>query len=622
MNVVTTAISSAGAPGAGVLPGAQAVAAPGAGPSFADVFRGLSGEDGGAFTTGDAAVVGEGGAGGWVSGRPNRTEAGGAADAAEGAAPSPDDYLMGMAATIVPVAVNLTPAPAPPLEVPAECGDVANESGWGHVGVRMAGPTATIAAAPPVTGSLSDPTSTGAGSAEELAVAGAGDVSQDGAGSSAGPGLVTSLSGGAANVGAPAGRVPGERVDAGGLALGRAVGPAGGGRGVGRRAEVPLSAAPVATASPGAAIAAAAMIPAPETAPGPEALVPAPGTTAPVPALALGLAVPATTAVPAETMASGPQAAPVSARLMNVSAGDVSRALGLPRTLARMLEGAAGAAEVPTAEAAAAASLAAGAPALAGATSELTDAAPTVAAAVRARHPVLAAALRAFQQAGATAAGAEPSHATLHQDQGEAPGAATPVAAARLTALASAATDGVSAAVAAERRPLAMPLTVGPMFSGELRVSNDLAASARVEPAGLVRLDTADGEAVHAQIVQSLRVQWAGGAGEARVRLRPEYLGEVVATVKVEQGIVTATLQADRPDVRRWMEANLQTLRDGLVEHGLKLDRLVVVSEPARGETADDKHGRPRGRQPNQPPQPRPRRPRQDGDPATFEVNT
>ena len=49
---------------------------------------------------------------------------------------------------------------------------------------------------------------------------------------------------------------------------------------------------------------------------------------------------------------------------------------------------------------------------------------------------------------------------------------------------------------------------------------------------------------------------------------------------------------------------------------------LVVVAEPARGENADDKHGRARGRQPQAPPQPRQRRPRQNGDPAAFELNT
>ena len=68
------------------------------------------------------------------------------------------------------------------------------------------------------------------------------------------------------------------------------------------------------------------------------------------------------------------------------------------------------------------------------------------------------------------------------------------------------------------------------------------------------------------------------------------------------------------------MEAHTQTLREGLVEHGLKLDRLVVLAEPARGDARDDSQGRARGRQP-QHPQQRPRRPRPDDSGATFDLN-
>ena len=123
---------------------------------------------------------------------------------------------------------------------------------------------------------------------------------------------------------------------------------------------------------------------------------------------------------------------------------------------------------------------------------------------------------------------------------------------------------------------------------------------------------------MQAQIVKSMRLQWSGGAGEARVTLKPEYLGEVVATIKVEQGVVTATLQADTPEVRRLLETQTASLREALVEHGLKLDR-VVISEP---ETPSGQPGdrRPRGRQPQPPPSRQRRRPRDDDGGATFEL--
>jgi len=132
-------------------------------------------------------------------------------------------------------------------------------------------------------------------------------------------------------------------------------------------------------------------------------------------------------------------------------------------------------------------------------------------------------------------------------------------------------------------------------------------------------LDAATAESVHTQIVRSIRMQWTGGLAEARVTLRPEYLGEVVATIKVDQGVVTATLQADTPEVRRWMESHTATLRDALVEQGLKLDRLTIA-EPEREPAEHQRQGRPRPRQQDAR---RPPTPREAATPDTpFEVVT
>jgi flagellar hook-length control protein FliK len=88
---------------------------------------------------------------------------------------------------------------------------------------------------------------------------------------------------------------------------------------------------------------------------------------------------------------------------------------------------------------------------------------------------------------------------------------------------------------------------------------------------------------VASQIVQGARLQWSDGIGQARITLKPEYLGGVTVALHLDQGSVTAVLHADSPAVRSWLESNESTLRQGLSDQGLKLERLVVA-EAAPGE--------------------------------------
>ncbi|MGE0394806.1 MAG: flagellar hook-length control protein FliK [Vicinamibacterales bacterium] len=138
------------------------------------------------------------------------------------------------------------------------------------------------------------------------------------------------------------------------------------------------------------------------------------------------------------------------------------------------------------------------------------------------------------------------------------------------------------------------------------------ARSAAAEPMP-ARLTGEVGEQVTSQIVQSLRTQVRGGIGEAVVRLKPEYLGEVTITVRVESGRVEASIKAALPAVREWIEGHEPTLRQGLGEHGLSLGRLRVEPDGERAFHDADRHEPPsHGRQP------RPRQPRPSG--AQFEL--
>lgn len=612
MNVAPSAASSIGAPAAGVVPGVTAGVTPAHAPSFADLLRTLAGQEAGAATTENASVSAAA-----LLGVPARAGKGASAesDAAttEGAA-SGDDAALLTGAFGVPVALTL-PVPAQPVATPPEGssagttidGDVAAsyQSGGATAAplttpaAMPAAPAATIAA-PIATTSEPGPTaptftSTGATAPDQIADA-------PGASVMAPP---TTVPGAAAHVGAPAGRGT-DSADASAIADVTADRSTGHTR-QGRRND------------DGAVTAAA-------TGDGSATL--APGLTS-----ASG-SEPADQAATDVAKTETPTAATIATATATATQATANPAPGLPRALARVLEQggagrarehgapattAAAASASPIIDAAALAALANAGGDMAGGEQAAEDsdgAADGSPAPGRATaHPALAAALRAFQQAAAPAA----ASTATPQGEGE---TRLPITAARIAA-AFAAADPAAAIVEGDRRPATLTTLLTPLMSVEPKLASEWASAVKAEATAASVLTSADAEAVHSQVVQSLKLQWAGGAGEATVRLRPEYLGDVTATIKVEQGAVTATLQADRPEVRRWMEANTQTLRDGLVEHGLKLDRLDILAEAAKGgATHDERQGKPRGRQPQQqPPQPRPRRERQDDDAPAFAVN-
>jgi hypothetical protein len=107
----------------------------------------------------------------------------------------------------------------------------------------------------------------------------------------------------------------------------------------------------------------------------------------------------------------------------------------------------------------------------------------------------------------------------------------------------------------------------------------------RTDRDSTVASDTAD------RIVQSIRLQWTRGGGEARITLEPSHLGELTVSLKVEQGVVAVRLMAETAVVREWLQTHQQTLRQGLAEHQLTLDKLEI-SGPANTEQSGDRDDR------------------------------
>ncbi|MEZ5284215.1 MAG: flagellar hook-length control protein FliK [Vicinamibacterales bacterium] len=120
------------------------------------------------------------------------------------------------------------------------------------------------------------------------------------------------------------------------------------------------------------------------------------------------------------------------------------------------------------------------------------------------------------------------------------------------------------------------------------------------------------------QIVQSLRLQVGRGGGEARVQLKPDYLGELNVRVTVENGVVTARLEAQVPAVREWIERHEASLRQALGDQGLKLETLVVSETADTEDTTPDGRSAPEERDEQQAPSRRRQRP--DGSTPCFEI--
>ncbi len=167
--------------------------------------------------------------------------------------------------------------------------------------------------------------------------------------------------------------------------------------------------------------------------------------------------------------------------------------------------------------------------------------------------------------------------------------------------------SGVGPSRAASDADGAVPFGLAAATAPVVPVLHDLSPST---PATAVPLPPAVGDQVLHQVVSSLKMQWKDGIGEAKLHLRPDALGAVSVSLRVEAGAVTAVVRADSPQVQEWVVQHQQTLRQQMEAAGLRLDELVV--------TPDDQPQN--GRQKEAPPEQRRRQPAAPAaDTPTFE---
>ena len=102
------------------------------------------------------------------------------------------------------------------------------------------------------------------------------------------------------------------------------------------------------------------------------------------------------------------------------------------------------------------------------------------------------------------------------------------------------------------------------------------------------------------QLVRAIRMQWRNGIGDAKLRLTPENLGEVLVSLQVRQGSVSAVLRADSEIVRDWIKAHQDELKSSLEAQGLTLDELVVEEDGHADQQPGREFDHPRRRPPRQ----------------------
>lgn len=125
-----------------------------------------------------------------------------------------------------------------------------------------------------------------------------------------------------------------------------------------------------------------------------------------------------------------------------------------------------------------------------------------------------------------------------------------------------------------------LPFGLAPMVVAPSGASPEITPSSM--SAAAPPLAPAVGEQVMQQVVQSLKMQWKDGIGEAKLHLRPDALGAVTVTLRVEAGAVTAVVRAESAQVQEWVLQHQHTLRQQMEAAGLHLDELVVSPDDQR----------------------------------------
>ncbi|MCL6471315.1 MAG: flagellar hook-length control protein FliK [Firmicutes bacterium] len=101
----------------------------------------------------------------------------------------------------------------------------------------------------------------------------------------------------------------------------------------------------------------------------------------------------------------------------------------------------------------------------------------------------------------------------------------------------------------------------------------------------------ADPKQLIERLVEKLDVLVSGARSEARIQLKPRYLGELKIHLTIEGGTIRAVLDASTHQAKQIIEENLGNLKQSLEEQGLKIKEFhVSVGQNNEGHSRDTDH--------------------------------
>jgi flagellar hook-length control protein FliK len=97
-----------------------------------------------------------------------------------------------------------------------------------------------------------------------------------------------------------------------------------------------------------------------------------------------------------------------------------------------------------------------------------------------------------------------------------------------------------------------------------------------------------DAQRILMRVARAFVLAQDGGGGELRLRLSPAELGSLRLEVRVQEGVLTARVEAETPAARTVLIENLPALRERLAEQGVRIERFDVdLMQHSPGGTPD-----------------------------------